>query len=96
MNGNAANRLFERMRKTHNGWTQLDFERLLTGFGFTYREGKKHRIYAHSEFGDLRISVPRHNVLKEWVAREAVALIEALEERRKQEGATDETSHKET
>jgi len=75
--GDAAQKLLERMRATQSGWGQSDFERLLTGFDFKKR-GKKHDIYIHSKFPDLRISVPRHNSLKEWVAEEAVATIDDL------------------
>ncbi|MFH0990004.1 MAG: hypothetical protein V1799_08315 [bacterium] len=32
------------------------------------------------------ISVPRHNILKEWVARDAIKLIDELIERLEKEG----------
>lgn len=78
MNGDAAQKLLERMRRSASGWGQTDFEHLLSGYGFKWKEGKKHRIYIHSKFQDLLISVPRHNSLKEWVARDAVKLIDEL------------------
>lgn len=78
MNGRAAQKLLERMRNTSSGWRQKDFEHLLLGFGFEYKEGKKHRLYRHPQFTELSISVPRHDTLKEWVAREAVKLIHDL------------------
>jgi len=84
MNGNSARKLLERMRASASGWGQSDFERLFEGFGFKAK-GKKHRIYYHPKFPDLWISVPRHNVLKEWVARDAVKLIDELIYRSKQE-----------
>jgi hypothetical protein len=78
MNGDAAQKLLERMRRSSSGWSQTDFEHLLVGFGFQWREGKRQRIYIHSKFQDLSISVPRHNSLKEWVARDAVKLVDEL------------------
>ncbi len=65
------------MRSSSSGWGQKDFERLLIGFGFECKQGK-HAIYWHPTFSDLWISVPRHNKLKEYVAREAVKLIDDL------------------
>jgi hypothetical protein len=77
MNGSSARKLLERMRSTSSGWGQADFERLFTGFGFDSK-GKKHTIYFHPQFPDLVMGVPRHNKLKEWVARDAVKLIDEL------------------
>lgn len=84
MNGRSAHKLLDRMRRTSSGWGQNDFERLLTGFGFEYREGKKHRFYFHKDYKDLWISVPRHNSLKEWVARDAVELIDSLQSKERE------------
>ena len=78
MNGSAAQKLLERMRNSPRGWNQTDFEHLFNGFEFQWREGKKHRIYIHTKFKDLSISVPRHNSLKEWVARDSIKLIDEL------------------
>lgn len=78
MNGKNAEKLLERMRNSASGWGQSDFEHLFEGFGFKWREGKKHRIYWHPKFPNLYMSVPRHNSLKEWVARDAVKLIDEL------------------
>jgi len=64
MNGSAAQKLLERMRNSPRGWNQTDFEHLFNGFEFQWREGKKHRIYIHTKFKDLSISVPRRNSLK--------------------------------
>lgn len=90
MNGDAAQKMLERMRKSASGWGQRDFERLLGGFGFKWREGGKHRIYFHQHFSDLCISVPRHNTLREWVARDAVKLIDELTNRSKSKEAVNE------
>jgi hypothetical protein len=88
MNGKAAKKLLEDMRNSPSGWGQNDLERLLTGFGFK-EKGKKHAIYIHPDFPDLRISVPRHNTLKEWVARDAVKAIDQLIVRKDETNAED-------
>ena len=77
MNGDAAQKLLEQMRRSSSGWGQKDFERLFSGFGFRWKEGK-HRKYYHPDFPDLWIAVPRHNTLREWVTRDAVRLIDEL------------------
>lgn len=78
MSGNAAQKLLERMRSTQAGWGQSDFERLFEGFDFKKREGKKHTHFWHPVYPFLRITVPRHNNLKPWVARDAVKLLDEL------------------
>jgi len=75
MNGGSAQKLLERMCNSPSGWGQKDFEHLLEGFDFKWREGKE-RVYVNRKFPQLRISVPRHNSLREWVARDAVKLID--------------------
>ena len=85
MNGRSAEKLLEDMRNSASGWGQKDFERLLSGFGFKWREGRD-RVYFHPEYPQLRISVPRHNSLRDWVARDAVRLIDKLKGLIKQKG----------
>jgi hypothetical protein len=93
MNGDAAQKMLERMRNSPSGWGQRDFERLFLGFGFIRKEGKKHTIYFHPRFLDLWISVPRHNTLREWVARDAVKLLDEVIQRSKPREVGDETSN---
>ncbi len=83
MNGNAAQKLLERMRASPYGWGQNDFDGLLTGFGFRRKEGKKHRVYIHPDFRELSISIPRHNELKPCYARDTLKLIDELKDRLK-------------
>ena len=78
MSGGNSEKLLERMENTQSGWGQNDFEKLFVGYGFNFREGKKHTIYWHPVYLQLKISVPRHNDLKPWVAREAIKLIAEL------------------
>ena len=81
------------MHRSPSGWGQTDFEHLLEGFGFKWKEGKRHRIYSHHKFPDLSISVPRHNALKEWVARDAVKLINELINRTEKKEKTNGTNN---
>jgi hypothetical protein len=93
MSGNAAQKLLERMRNTQSGWGQEDFKHLFIGMGFKSKEGKKHTLYWHPVYKDLKISVPRHNILKPWVARDAIKLFDELETKEeKNNGTTKEGS----
>jgi hypothetical protein len=90
MTGRAAQKLLEDMRASQSGWGQNDFSRLLLGSGFQKREGGKHTIYHHPVHPDLRISVPRHDKLREWVARDAIKLLDELNHRNTKEETEDE------
>lgn len=94
MSGSSAQKLFERMQNTQFGWGQDDFEKLFLGYGFKCREGKKHTIYWHPVHTQFKMSVPRHDSLKPWVARESIALIEELIKISEEE--TDGTNNKES
>ena len=76
----SADKLLEDMRGTKTGWSQKHFETLFLGFGFE-KTGKKHDIYIHPKFPEIRGSVPRHKKLKEWVASAAVKAIDTLKDR---------------
>ncbi len=95
MNGAAAQKLLEKMRNSASGWRPRDFEALLTGYGFICK-GTKHDIYFHPNFPDLRISIPRHNSLKECYARDAVKLIDRLIDRSSEKGTTHGTDSNNT
>ena len=68
--------LLERMRRTPFDWGHDEVCKMLSGYRFKCWEGGKHTICQHETFEDLTISVPRHNVLRPWVARDAVALVD--------------------
>ncbi|MFQ5798868.1 MAG: type II toxin-antitoxin system HicA family toxin [Bacteroidota bacterium] len=78
-----AEKLLNGMRRSRSGWGQKDFERLLEGYDFEKKGHGKHQKYYHPEFPDLWISIPRHHKLKEWVAEDAVKLIDELIQRKK-------------
>lgn len=80
--GRGADKLLQRMRDSASGWRPQEVDRLLTGFGFRCKQGKKHSIYEHEEHSDLSMSVPRHRSLRDWVVEDAVDLIDRLERRK--------------
>lgn len=88
MTSRAASKLLETMRLTKSDWGQKDFHRLLQGYGFINKGGKKHNKYYHPEHLNLWISIPRHNILKEWVAVESVKLIDELITKEKKRNET--------
>ena len=73
-----AEKLLRRMRQSKSGWGQVDFAKLYIGFGFEATEGKKHTIYIHPEYPNLRASVGRHNNLATGYAETAINLIDQL------------------
>ena len=75
----AAEKLRARMTQTKGGWTAADLERLYTGHGFTYREGKKHRIYAHPRYPTLRATVARTQSLPTGYIQTALDLLGRLD-----------------
>ena len=72
--------LLERMRRTKDGWSYDDLDRLYIGFGFIMREGGKHRIYIHPTFPELRATVARSRSLAKGYIRHALYLIDRLKE----------------
>jgi hypothetical protein len=75
----AAEKLFEKMKATLNGWGQNDFKKLYLGYGFD-ECGTKHAIYIHPEYPELRATVSRHNSLPPAYASQAVKIISRLKE----------------
>ena len=73
------------MRRTKSGWRRQDFEKLLRGFGLELK-GKKHDIWIHPVYHQIRVPVPRHNKLKEWVAENAVRWIDELKRLQSRKG----------
>lgn len=57
-------RLLERMRRSKAGWTHNDLHCLYVGFGFEFRDGRRHRLYVHPLYADLRATVSRSSHLQ--------------------------------
>jgi len=83
----AANEILQTMRRTKYGWGMQDLHSLYLGFGFSCREGAKHRVYIHGEFPQLRATVARQNSLPPGYAQRAVKLVDELD-RLMKEGPT--------
>lgn len=77
--GGSAKKLRERMQGTKSGWGEKDFETLYVGYGFTFRDGAKHRMYTHPVFPHLHTTVSRQRDLPPGYAQEALKLISELE-----------------
>lgn len=75
----GARKLLERMRSTKSGWGEKDLEAVYLGYGFTFRDGAKHRMYTHPDFPQLHTTVSRQRDLPPGYAQEALKLIAELE-----------------
>lgn len=76
----AAEKLRERMRATKHGWTADDLESLYEGFGFTYRDRGKHRVYSHPAYPALIATVARGNKLPVGYVQFALKLLDRLDD----------------
>ena len=76
----AAEKLRARMWRTKGGWRPEDLDRLYRGFGFQVREGRKHRIYSHPSFPELRATVSRASPLATGYIETALELLDRLDE----------------
>ncbi len=72
--------LLDRMRRTKDGWSCDDLDKLYVGLGFNMREGKKHRVYIHPIFPDLRATVARSRSLAKGYITHALYLADRLKE----------------
>ena len=77
----SVDRLLERMRRSKAGWTSDDLEKLYLGLGFEMREGKKHRVYIHPKFTELRATVTRSRSLATGYIEHALQLAVRLKEK---------------
>ena len=75
-----AEKLLSRMRASKSDWGERDLETLYLGFGFQYREGSKHRLYAHPAYPELYATVGRHKSLAKGYISTAIRLIDRLKE----------------
>lgn len=74
----AAEKLLEQMRRSKRGWGFQDLERLYVGFGFTFRDKGKHRVYTHPRYPQLMGTVARHRTLAIGYVQHAISLIDGL------------------
>ena len=74
----TAEKLLARMRQSKHGWTFDDLETLYEGFGFTYRDKGKHRVYTHPTYPTLIATVTRHRKLAVGYIQTAVKLVDQV------------------
>jgi hypothetical protein len=74
-------KLLQKIRNGPNNVTPNKLNTLLLGYGFKYREGSKHwRVYWHESLGSTgRITVPFQRPLKAYIVKQALKLIDRLE-----------------
>jgi len=73
--------LLEKMRRTKDGWTCDDLDKLYIGLGFIMREGGKHRIYIHPKFPELRATVTRSRSLAKGYVSHAIRMADSLKKK---------------
>jgi hypothetical protein len=74
----AAEKLLAKMRQTKQGWGQNHLHTLYLGFGFTCREGAKHRVYIHSKYKDIRDTVSRQGSLPTGYITDAIKKVDEV------------------
>jgi len=75
---NKADKLLERMCASKTGWRPDDLDDLYKGFGFEVHEGRRHTMYIHPKYPELRATVSRHRSLAIGYIQHAIKLIEQL------------------
>ena len=75
-------KLLRKIRNSPNNVSPNELATLLNGHGFNFRDGSKHwRIYWHDSLGVTgRITVPFQRPLKAYIVKQALKLIDRLEE----------------
>lgn len=81
--------LLARARRAPNGWTYRDLVRLLLGAGFVATEQSNHTVFRHPDYPDLQISVPRHRDIKAYLVRDALAIIDEAQKRKRDNHGSD-------
>lgn len=74
----AAEKILARMRQTKQGWGPGDIHTLYLGFGFTFREGAKHRVYIHSRYRHIRDTVSRQGRLPIGYITDAIKKVDEI------------------
>ena len=75
-----AIKILERMRRTKTGWRPHHFHTLYLGFGFNMIKKRKHDVFFHPDFPEIRDTIPRHDreFRSKGYAKDAVANIDLL------------------
>lgn len=83
----AADKLYERAKRTRAGWRFEELRRLYLGFGFEERHGGKHTLFMHPRYPQLVATVTRKRTLAVGYVDKAVRLIEELHRLSEPEGS---------
>lgn len=77
-------KLLQKIRNSPNHVSPNELATLLDGYGFRYRGGSKHwRVYWHESLGPTgRVTVPFQRPLKAYIVKQALKLIDRLDEER--------------
>lgn len=81
-------KLLEKAKNSPANWSVNELEQLYIAYGFEIVRKSKHAFAVHSVFKELRGTIPNHKSFSADYVRNAVKLIEKLEER--QHAAEDE------
>lgn len=83
-----AQKLLERMRQTQTGWKRTDLDSLYEGFGFVIESTRgPHDKVSHPDFPEiLPTSLPRHSRVHKYIIKQAIKLIDRLEELKRKRG----------
>ncbi len=76
----AADKLFDKAKRTKAGWRLEELRRLYRGFGFDVEEGAKHIMFIHPRYPQLAATVTRKRTLAVGYISKAVELITALKQ----------------
>ena len=71
-------KLLSRMRTSRAGWSERDIEKLLTSFGFTFRQATHGRLYYHPSYPQLALNVAHRRELGKYYITASVKLIDDL------------------
>ena len=84
----AADKLYERAKRTKAGWRFEEVRRLYLGFGFEEKQGGKHTLFIHPRYPQLVATVTRKRTLAMGYVDKAVRLIEELRRLSEREGSS--------
>ena len=81
----SAEKLFARLQRTTADWAPEQLAQILEGYGFTRKKEARHgTFFEHPSYAEwATVTIPRHQTLRNWVARDVLQRVErVLEEER--------------
>ena len=80
--------LLEVLRESPSGRKRKEVVRILAAAGLDSREGKRHTVFFHPQHSDVQIAVPRHRQVRAYLVRQAVCLVDLVNEREEDDGTS--------